>query len=125
MKELIANTQNQMNTLTSELNGERETNKLNDLKSEFRKHLSESGIKGVDQQNLVIGNHLSVLGSVEDFGALASKVATENPYLTESALKGGAGTIPAANIALAEKEITFGMPAEEEAAIRKARRESN
>jgi hypothetical protein len=64
------------------------------------------------------------LGTVEDFGALAAKVATDNPYLTESAHRGGAGTIPAATSTLVGKEITFGMPAEEEAAIRKANREA-
>jgi hypothetical protein len=111
--------------LKTDLTDEKNLNALNNRKGSFRKELEDAGIKSAKKQDLAIKSYLSEMQNSDNLAELATSIATEYPELTDSAHKGGAGTIAAQQTALAEKEITYGMPVAEEAAILKARREQN
>lgn len=116
---------NEVRSLKTELTDEKNMNALNNRKGSFRAELESVGIKSTKKQDLAIKSYLSEMQNSDDLTGLANTIATEYPELTESAHKVGGGSVAAQQTALAEKEITYGMPVAEEAAILKARREQN
>ena len=92
LKELITNTQNEMKSIKGELASEKAETTLNGLKTDFRNALSDSGIKGLDQQELVISGHMSTIGTIENFSELAKSIAIDKPYLVDTSLNGGVGS---------------------------------
>lgn len=92
LKELITNTQAQLKVHTDELASEKDKNKLSGLKTDFRTALNAHGIKGQDQQDLVINGHMSTISTIDNFSELAKSIATQKPYLVDTSLNGGAGS---------------------------------
>jgi hypothetical protein len=122
----------QINSLTNsvkEIKGnwekEQATTKLLKLTQDFTKALNEFDIVDPNAVDIALKANLNNAQSASDLKELAKSIAEANPFLTKSVHKGGAGSKPPKDdiTALAEKEIKYGMPSEEEARILKARRE--
>lgn len=126
VNEQLATLTKELGDITGKFEGERATNELNTLKGNARKALADNGITDPKAQDMLLSANISKLSGIEDLNAFAKQAAEDNPFLTESVHIGGAGTTGSAvdQTALAEKEITYGMPVAEEAAILKARREN-
>lgn len=124
LKEQLANLTNQVNEISGKYKEEQTNNKINSLKEQFRKALNENLITDPKAVEIAINANLNMANSTDNLQALAKQIAEQNPFLTESIHKGGVGSRVAVNEvqALAEKKITYGMPAEEEAKILEARR---
>lgn len=117
---------NAMDSLISENTNEKNKNALLGVQDKIKEHLSLVNIKDLNSQKLALAglkdSHGDLL-SIEDIEGVVNKFAENNPRMVDSSLKSGnGGKIDVS--AIANKEIKYGMPPEEEAAILKARRES-
>ena len=88
---------NEMSELKGFYEQEKTTNLLNGRKDDFRKALSDNNITSARQQDMAIQANISQLMGIEDVGSFVKTYATENPYLKESSLTGGSGSIPKPN----------------------------
>jgi len=127
-KEQLSALTGKLDDITGKLSASEATNTLNDLKGKAREALAVERITDQNSQDLVLNANLSQLNSISDWAEFAKKTAEQYPNLTNSVHKPGAATEGAseeAAMALAQKEIKYGMPIEEEMAILQAKREQN
>lgn len=94
MKSLIAQTQAQMKDLKDSYENEKLENKMNVVKNNFRKQLSDNGITSVDAQDLAIKSSLTELQTVEDISDYAKSFAETHSYLTDTQHVKGTESIP-------------------------------
>lgn len=105
VKEQLQTLTNQLNEYSAQLEKERATNKLNDLKGKAREALSQYRITDPKAQDMVINANLSTIDTVEDFGQFAKSIAESNPFLTETIHKAGAGSAPYSGDRLNNKNL--------------------
>lgn len=114
--ETLNKIQSQMSELQGNYDQEKTTNQLNSRKDAFRNALSENNIKNSKQQDMAIQANINQLMGIEDVGSFVKNFANDNPYLKESSLTGGSGSIPKADHTNTKKTLAECKTKQEEAA---------